>query len=441
MRPALSIKRVLPRSLFGRSLMMVIMPVVLLQIVVAYIFYERHWDEVTRRLGFSVAGDIAAVIDLLRDAPDPAQKKRILDMARIDMDLQISFEPGKRIQHPMNGGAFYSILDRMVGRAIEERFGVPYKIDTTSLEDRILISLQLSDGVLRVITPQKRLFSTTTYIFIMWMIGTSVVLLAVAVVFLRNQIRPIRRLAEAADSFGKGRDVDDFHPSGAAEIRRAAAAFLVMRERIQRQITQRTEMLAGVSHDLRTPLTRMKLELALLGDSDEVRELKRDVADMEKMITGYLAFARGQDSEAAVATDLPELLNEVVSDARRQGGDVALLADPNMVVPIRPNAFRRCVMNLVENAIRHARHVQITARRLADSIEIAVDDDGPGIPADRREDVFRAFTRLDRSRNPETGGVGLGLTIARDVIRGHGGDITLSQAPSGGLRALLRMPV
>jgi two-component system osmolarity sensor histidine kinase EnvZ len=334
-----------------------------------------------------------------------------------------------------------SIIDRMVGRAIDERFGVPYQIDAYAYSDRILISLQLNDGVLRVITSEKRLFSTTTYIFIMWMIGTSLVLIAVAIIFLRNQIRPIRRLAEAADSFGKGRDVDDFHPSGASEIRRAAAAFRIMKERIQRQISQRTEMLAGVSHDLRTPLTRMKLQLAMLGDGEEVRELRRDVADMEKMITGYLAFARGQDNEAAVATDLPELLHEVVNAARRQGGNVELSTDTDMMVPIRPNAFKRCLTNLVENAMRHARHVAISARQLEDSVEIAIDDDGPGIPEERREDVFRPFTRLDRSRNLDSGSVGLGLTIARDVIRGHGGDITLSQAPQGGLRALLRLPV
>ena len=436
-------KRILPRSLFGRSLLLLVLPMVLLQIVVTYIFYERHWDEVTRRLGISVAGDIEFVLELLREHPEPDAQQRILRMALLDMDLQISFEPGKRLAHPTVGSPLYSIsiIDRMVGRAIDERFGVPYEINPNRYNDRILISLQLNDGVLRVITSEKRLFSTTTYIFLMWMIGTSLVLIGVAIIFLRNQIRPIRRLAEAADSFGKGRDVDDFHPSGATEIRRAAAAFRIMRERIQRQISQRTEMLAGVSHDLRTPLTRMKLQLAMLGDGEEVHELQRDVADMEKMITGYLAFARGQDNEPAVATDLPELLNEVVNAARRQGGDVALSTDAGMTVPIRPNAFKRCLTNLVENAMRHARHVEVSARRLEDSVEIAVDDDGPGIPEERREDVFRPFTRLDRSRNLEAGSVGLGLTIARDVIRGHGGDITLSRAPQGGLRALLRLPV
>jgi len=437
------LKRIMPRSLFGRALLLVILPMVLLQIVVTFIFYERHWDEVTRRLGVAVAGDIEFVLELLRQHPELAERERILRMAQLDLDLQITFEPGKRLQHPKMGAPLFtiSIIDRMVGRAIDERFGVPYQIDPYAYSDRILISLQLNDGVLRVITSEKRLFSTTTYIFIMWMIGTSLVLIAVAIVFLRNQIRPIRRLAEAADSFGKGRDVDDFHPSGASEIRRATAAFRIMKERIQRQISQRTEMLAGVSHDLRTPLTRMKLQLAMLGDGEEVRELRHDVADMEKMITGYLAFARGQDNEAAVATDLPELLHEVVNAARRQGGDIVLNADTGMVVPIRPNAFKRCLTNLVENAMRHARHIEINARRLEDSVEIAVDDDGPGIPEARREEVFRPFTRLDRSRNLESGSVGLGLTIARDVIRGHGGDITLSQAPQGGLRALLRLPV
>jgi two-component system osmolarity sensor histidine kinase EnvZ len=275
----------------------------------------------------------------------------------------------------------------------------------------------------------------------MWMVGTAVVLLAVAVVFLRNQIRPIQRLAQAAEAFGKGREVGDFRPSGATEVRQASAAFLAMRERILRQIGQRTEMLAGVSHDLRTPLTRMKLQLALLGLRPEVAELKRDVAEMEKMIAGYLAFARGQESEATVATDLPALLNDVVATMRRHGGDIRLKSGSDITVPIRPNAFRRCLVNLIENALRHGRRVEVSAVRRGGAVEIAIDDDGPGVPADRREDVFRPFYRLDESRNPATGGVGLGLTIARDVIRGHGGEIELGTAPIGGLRALLRLPV
>ena len=421
---------------------MLIVPMVMLQLVTAYIFYERHWDAVTYRLADGLTGDIAFVADALHNARSPEEREQIILQAALHMQISVHFVPNARLAAGRPARPpFYSILERMLGRSIEATFALPYEIDTKSFGDQIEIKLQLPDGVLRVLTNDRRLISSTTYIFVMWMVGTSLVLLTVAIIFLRNQIRPIRRLAEAADSFGKGREVVDFRPAGATEIRRAAAAFLLMKDRIQRQISQRTEMLAGVSHDLRTPLTRMKLQLAMLGESEEVDELKRDVSDMEKMIEGYLAFARGQDSESAVATDLPALIGEVVANARRQGGKIELTADADMTVPVRPNAFKRCITNLVENALRHARHVQITAHRLADSIEITIDDDGPGIPEQRREEVFRAFTRLDKARNPDTGGVGLGLTIARDVIRGHGGEITLETAPAGGLRAMLRLPV
>jgi two-component system osmolarity sensor histidine kinase EnvZ len=295
--------------------------------------------------------------------------------------------------------------------------------------------------VLTTVTTRKRLFSPTTYIFTLWMVGSSLVLVAVATIFMRNQVRPIRRLAAAANSFGKGRDVPHFRPAGAAEVRQAAQAFIEMRDRIKRQIEQRTEMLAGVSHDLRTPLTRMKLELAMLGDSAEIDELKADVEEMEKMVDGYLAFARGEGAAAPEPADISAVLEQVVASARKEGARIDLHTEEHLVLPVRLDAIRRCFTNLVLNAVRYGKHVQVRAGRRADAVEVLVDDDGPGIPADQREAVFRAFFRLDPSRNIETGGVGLGLTIARDVVRAHGGDILLDQSPLGGLRARLRLPL
>src|SRR3990172_6390005 len=273
------------------------------------------------------------------------------------------------------------------------------------------------------------------------MVGTSLVLFALAKVFMRNQVRPIRRLAAAADDLGKGRDVPDFKLEGAAEVRQAAAAFNLMRNRIRRQITQRTDMLAGVSHDLRTTLTRMKLQLAMLGDVPGVADLHADVAEMERMLGGYLAFARGEGAEQPAPTDLGLLLRDLVAGALRDGATIELEVEPGLVVPLRPDAVRRCLTNLIGNARRHARTVSIRAMRRGAAIEITVDDDGPGIPPDQREEVFRPFYRLDPSRNPETGGIGLGLTIARHVMRGHGGDPVLTDPPLGGLRARLRLPV
>jgi two-component system osmolarity sensor histidine kinase EnvZ len=295
--------------------------------------------------------------------------------------------------------------------------------------------------VLEVIAPRKRLFSSTTHIFIAWMVGTSLILLAIAIYFLRGQIRPIRRLAQAAESFGKGMQVVNFKPEGAREVRQAANAFLRMRERIQRQITQRTEMLAGVSHDLRTPLTRMKLQLAMLPENDYAAGLRGDVSEMEKMVDGYLAFARGEGSEVPVQVSLQDILEEVVEDSRRNGADVALENVIGVQITVRQHAIKRALTNLIDNASRHSHEVYVGATRKGDIVEITVDDDGPGIPKAQRESVFKPFFRIDQSRNAETGGVGLGLTIARDVVRNHGGDLLLGESAAGGLRALIRLPV
>ncbi len=267
------------------------------------------------------------------------------------------------------------------------------------------------------------------------------ILFGVATIFMCNQVKPIRRLAAAADELGKGRDAPNLKPEGAREIRQASAAFIAMRDRIQRQITQRTDMLAGVSHDLRTPLTRMKLQLEMVKDSSDTAALKDDVAEMEHMVEGYLAFARGEGFETPKPTNIVHILGDVVVSAKRRGTEVDFHTEGQFVVRIRQNAFKRCINNLLDNADRHAIHVSIRTGKRGDAIEITVDDDGPGIPKHLRDEAFKPFFRLDESRNPETGGVGLGLTIARDIIRGHGGDIILSGSPSGGLRARLTLPI
>lgn len=434
------INHVLPRSLFGRSLMIIVTPLILLQVVSTWVFYDSHWDTVTRRLAQGVAGDIAAVVEMMRDNPDPAHYARVFEIASRTMQLDVVFRPGVAL--PTSPILIrQNLVDEKLSAALASFVGRPFLIDTRSLEKEVEVQVQLEDGVLHVELPRRRLFSSTTYVFILWMVGTSLILFAVATVFMRKQVRPIRRLADAAEAFGKGRDVPDFRPEGATEVKQAAGAFLVMRDRIKRQITQRTEMLAGVSHDLRTPLTRMKLQLALLGDNADTAELKTDIAEMERMLNAYLAFARGEGAEQPVETDLSDLLEEVVGNARREGAAVELRADSGMIVPLRPDAFRRCITNLIANAQRYAHRVAIAASRHGSAIEIVVDDDGPGIPREKREEVFRPFFRLDTSRNPETGGIGLGLTIARDVVRGHGGDLVLDDSPLGGLRAKLRLPV
>ncbi len=430
----------LPRSLFGRSLIIILLPRVLAQLIATWIFYDRHWDTVERRLATGVAGDIALTLDSMRYADTPDEVDALLMRAADATDLYFIFRPGERLPNDVRE-AGDSRIEEQLAAALDERVNRPFQIDADYDPRDILISIETHDGVMQVAAPRKRLFTPTTYIFVLWMAGSSLVLLAVASLFMRNQVKALRRLAAAAESFGKGRDVPQFRLEGATEVRQAAAAFLKMRDRIRRQITQRTEMLAGVSHDLRTPLTRMRLALEFLGqEGPEVAELRDDVIVMERMVQGYLDFARGEGPEQPRDTDVGLLVEEVAAAARRDGADISLALPEDYVLPLRPDAMRRCIANLLNNARRYGSHVWVTAVPVADGIDIIVDDDGPGIPAAQRENVFRPFFRLDAARNPATGGVGLGLTIARDVARGHGGELTLEQSPQHGLRVRLHLP-
>lgn len=434
-----SIKRYLPRGLFGRAILIIVVPLVVLQVVSGIVFYDRHWANVSRHRINALAGEVALVIELLREAPGEAQRAEIFQAVRRTLDLQITLAGGDIL--PNEPYFPHGNLETTLSDALGHLVARPAIVDSETEPRRVIILLQLPEGVLRISINAERIISSTTKIFVLWMVGTSLVLFAVAALFMRNQVSPLRRLAAAADSFGKGRDAPLFKPSGAAEVRQAAAAFMNMRDRIRRQIQQRTEMLAGVSHDLRTPLTRMKLQLAMLGDNPEIRELQEDVASMEGMIEGYLAFARGEGSEEHRPTAIRLLLEDIVHEAARNDIQVALTVNDDVELPLARNAFKRCLTNLVENAARYAEIIEIAATRNGSVLEITVDDDGPGIPEAQREDAFRPFYRIDESRNAETGGTGLGLTIARDIALGHGGTLTLADAPLGGLCARIRLPI
>jgi two-component system, OmpR family, osmolarity sensor histidine kinase EnvZ len=326
-----------------------------------------------------------------------------------------------------------------LGSGLRERLPYPMSIDWESDPQSVIVTIQMPDGNLRIEAPRKRLFAATFPLFAFWLIGSSLLVFAIATLFVRNQVRSIRRLAAAAEAFGLGREQGPIKPEGAIEVRRAAAAFNRMQERIGRFLNQRTEMLAGVSHDLRTPLTRLRLALAMLPaderSAQDVADMAGDLDEMERLVDSYLAFARGEGAEQATKVDLAVLLGDIAASARRAGSDVALEAEPGLTANVRADAFRRAVGNLVDNAGRHAAHVALAARRNRRTVEGTIDDDGPGIPAPRREGVFRPF------ESASEGGTGLGLAIARDIVRAHGGDILLEDSPMGGLRARIQMPV
>lgn len=432
-------KRIVPTGLLTRALLIIVLPLVIVQMVSAYVFFERHWGDVGRRLALGVAGDIAFLVAGLQELQEGPELAWLFRRSAYDKQVFAQILPIDALPKtpPIS---VLSPLDRMLERTLRERLFHPYRFDTRSDPDRVTVWVKIPQGVLKATVPVKRLYSSSIYVFLLWSVGTSLLLLAIAIYFLTRQVRPIRRLAFAAELFGKGVTVTDFKPEGAAEVRQAARAFLEMRERIRRQITQRTEMLAGVSHDLRTPLTRMRLELAMLPESDATRNLRSDIAEMEHMLTEYLDFARGEGGEATQLVDLGELVGEVVEAAQRNGADIALVAPAEATVSVRPNALKRALTNLIENAVRYGRHVWIEAGRDSDGFHVTVDDDGPGVPPEQREAVFKPFYRLEQSRNLSTGGVGLGLSIARDIARAHGGDITLDTAPGGGLRTTLKLP-
>lgn len=429
----------LPKGLYARSILIVVLPIVILQSVVAYVFMERHWQLVTRRLSSALTRDIAAVIEVIEAYPQDERFSEIERIAAETFGLTISVLPPGALPEP-GPRPFFSMLDSTLSREIRNRIDRPFWIDTLGNSDMVEIRVGLDDHVLRLFAPRSRAYASNSHIFLIWMVGTSLVLIAIALLFLRNQIRPIVRLAEAAERFGKGRPVADFRPRGAREVRQAAQAFVDMRERIERQIEQRTTMLSGVSHDLRTILTRFKLELAMLPDTPQTQALRADVDEMSRMLEDYLAFAQGDAGEAPGAVDIPVLLDEIAAIARR-GGDVVetgFEGEPQAVV--RALGFRRCIANLVGNAAKHAGRIELRGRHVGGWLTITVDDDGPGIPQEERAKVFRPFYRLDAGRNVDAGGTGLGLAISRDMAISHGGDVVLADSPLGGLRAILRVP-
>jgi two-component system osmolarity sensor histidine kinase EnvZ len=439
-------KRRLPTTLFGRSLLIIVLPVALMQIAVTYIFFDAHWQTVTSRLSEGLAGEIAWAVESYQEDPSDQAFARLSARAEESMGLSIALQPGRELpvrrrEPPVLFEPFFAPIDRSLERALSERLDAPFWFDTTRYPAYVDVRVAVPRGVMRVLAPRERAFATQGHIFVLWMTLATVLLTAVALLFIRNQVRAIERLANAAEAFGRGGESAHFKPHGAKEVRRAANAFLDMRARIQRHIDQRTTLLASVSHDLRTPLTRLKLELALADPSRRNEAMKRDVAEMEHMIDEYLAFARGEGGEAVETVHLRDLVEEVGEGARRAGARLTINADPELTAAVRPIALKRALANLVMNAAVHGEAVEVSARpRPHGGVEIVVDDDGPGIPAERYEEAFKAFGRLDESRNQNSKGVGLGLAIARDVARGHGGDIVLDRSPLGGLRAVVRLP-
>lgn len=443
-------RRLLPRTLFGRSLLIIALPMILLQLIVAFIFFDRIWDSSSSRVVGALAGEINYVKEQMIAAPDNATRQKIAALASRTLGMTVEVSDEATTLGVSGGDPFarYSWFSpgAILKEELDRRLDAPFALRPYEQEKWFVVEVEYQPGkVFSVLSHERRLLSSTTYIFFLWLIGSAFVLFSVSMLFMRNQIRPILRLAVAAEKFGKGQDIADFRPMGATEVRTASRAFLQMRDRLRRQIEQRTLMLAGVSHDLRTPLTRMKLQLALMPQGSDRDHLEQDITEMEKMVEGYLAFAKGAGDEPTAITDLAAMINRIASNAGREGHTVstALPRDQAALsIRLRPIAIERALTNLVGNACRFAKTVRISSSTDDENNDllITIDDDGPGIAPSQRDEVFKPFYRIEKSRNKKTGGVGLGLSITQDIILGHGGDITLGDSPLGGLRVIVRLP-
>ncbi|ESQ80592.1 ATP-binding protein [Asticcacaulis sp. YBE204] len=439
-------KRKIPKTLWGRALLIIVLPVALMQVAVTWAFFDMHWETVTAKLSEGLIGDVSWAVDAYKADPTRENMDRISAAAQKSMQLSIAFQPGRELPENRRRNP-WAALDRSLKRALNEQLDDPFWYDTTRYQASVDIRVKVDGGVIRVIAPRERAFATRAHIFILWMTGATLVLTAISILFIRNQVRAIERLSVAAEKFGRGEDDPNFKPYGAAEVRAAAQNFLKMKTRIQRHIEQRTTLLASVSHDLRTPLTRLKLELAMATQDTATERMKQDVSEMAYMIDEYLAFASGEMVESPQTVSVNALLETVVDGARRAGHtpDFVPLGE-DIETAFRVSAISRALSNLVMNGFHYATTVRLSAeiehkaggKR---SLHIYVDDDGPGIAPEKREDALKPFSRLDDSRNQNKKGVGLGLAIARDTVRSHGGELELDQSPMGGLRANIGIPL
>lgn len=441
------LKPLTPRSLNGRFVLIIVTPVILIQIVSTWLYMERYSQQVTRRLSASVAGEIAFLIEATRppeyntgqNKGSLGQSDDLFRLAAIHKNLTVRVEPGAVIP-TRQPEVFFNFISTIMREQLETTIRQPIWFDLEKRPSIVEIQVQLDDAVMFIELRRSRIIATNWHNFLVWMVVATALFLGIAILFLRNQVRAILRLALAAENFGKGRDVPDFKPAGAREVRNAASAVIEMRDRVNAHVMQRTEMLAGVSHDLRTPITRMKLQLAMLGDTPDIEEMKADLEEMEYMLQEYMDFARGQAGEETAPSDIATILEEIKASAAVRGFDINVATPDLEDFPLRRTAFKRCITNLVNNACTFGTKVEVSVQQDASGITICVEDNGPGIPQSRREEAFRPFHRLDEGRNLEQGGSGLGLAIARDIARAHGGDIELGDAALGGLKAIVKLP-
>ncbi len=430
------IKKFLPQTLLGRSILILIVPLIILQIIITLIFYNRHWDTIIRHRTIDFVNDITLIIESFERDNSKTNQNWLLNTASNKLQLETFYYKNKKINIIKNPKQLVS-LEKYLTKSLEP-FNKKFTLDINNEKKLITVLVQMDNGVLEFQANKKRIFSSTTYIFILWMIGASIILFIVAFLFLKNQIKPIRKLAIAVDRFGKGKNVKNFKPSGAKEVRRVSNAFKIMKERIENSISQRNKMFSSISHDIRTILTRMKLNLEL--QKLNKGGLKKDLTEMEQMVEEYLKYAKGGENEKIQKANIINIINGIKKSYSNKNINF-LEKNKTIKVSVKLNSIKRCINNIISNSLKFSKKINISCQKRNNQVQIIVDDNGPGIPKKEREKVLQPFYRVESSRNRDTGGVGLGMTIAMDIINNHGGKMFLEDSPLGGLRVIINLPI
>ena len=428
------IKKILPKRLFYRSLLIIAVPIIGLQLIISIVFFDSLWIKTNKGMTRALVGEIRTFINAYEN--EEYDKDFLILVFREHLDFNVKFEPLK-ILPTKNKERRFSPIDRTLRRELKAKF-TNYWFDTTSYKNLIDLRIKYEDGYFQFYVPKERVTSSSARIFALWITMPAFLLITISIIFLKNQTRPIISLAKASEKFGRGEEVEEFRPSGALEIRQAGYEFDKMRKRITRHLNQRSEMLSGISHDLRTPLTRIKLQFAFIKDKEISNKLSNDVSEMEKMLNEYLQFASSSSEEKTETFDISELLESTV--IRYEKKEITTVIPERVFLDGRKSLIRRCFNNLIDNSIKYSNNILISLKKSANSIIIIIDDDGPGIPKNERENVFKPFYKIDKSRSDSKSSVGLGLSIASDIIRSHGGNISLETSPTNGLRTKIFLP-
>ena len=431
------LKKVLPKRLFYRALLIVAVPVITIQLIITIVFFDSLWIKTNKGMTRTLVNEISAFIEAYQNEEN--DKQEVNNLFSLFLDLNIELVVNEKLSD-QNKERWFSPIDRTLRRELKSKFSPEiFWFNTTNYKELVDLRIKYEDGYFKFLVPKDRVTSTSARIFALWITVPAIIMVVISLIFLKNQTRPITNLARAAERFGKGEDIEEFKPSGALEIRQAGHEFDKMRKRIERHLNQRTEMLSGISHDLRTPLTRMKLQLAFLKDKDAVDKLTDDINEMEKMLNEYLQFTSSSYVEKDEMFNISELIEEIIGKYNNENISHSLI--PRIYINGRKNLINRSLNNLIDNGLKYANKVEISLSKKKTNLFIIIDDDGPGIPKKEHENVFKPFYKIDKGRNDSKSSVGLGLSIASDIIKSHGGNIMLEKSKFNGLRVKIFLPI